>query len=533
MSDKKELEIIHEFCNTRNPRILSHLSENNKKIFIGIARYVMNYLISHPNSRPDIALIALRSLDPFNYSCLSHLKVTLTDVQRHTIEYFSYVKSLLVCLSTGGGKTIVAYGISQCYLNKYPNNKVVVISPVTLLKNFHKESEKFGGVIDDRYSFYSFEKFLRLDKDRKRVNCKNTLLIIDEAHILRNFTGKKYDSVMMCANKADKILLLTATPIVNSISDYVSIINLLYQNYIISTGRTRHVLNIINKGAGNTLSNILKIDTPYKIKISQSRDADIRYKVQLQQLPKIGKLLAGHVIYKSKVADENFPSYNTHVEFVDMSLTYLDAYIKSTTKSEENALFSNPKVFWNGYRRAVNHLGIEYYSSKVRAIAPKIKGKQSIIYSNWLEYGTDILGRILMDNCISYGVISGTTNVAKRSSIINKFNNEQISTLIITKAGTEGIDLKGVRNVVLLDPAWSPAVIDQVIGRAVRFKSHDHLPPDQRHVDIYLMQLKEPHINSDNLELSKSGDVILYRIIKKKSGLTNESNNMLKDLSVI
>lgn len=529
----KDLEIIQEFHTTGNPQKLLQLSENTKKIFIVISRYVMNYLMSYPKSKPELALIALRTLDPFNHSCLSHLNVNLTNVQRGIIEYFNYVKSLLVCLSTGCGKTIVAYAISQCYLNKYPNNKVIVISPVTLLKNFHKESKKFGGVIDSRYSFYSFEKFLRLDKDGKRVNCKNTLLIIDEVHILRNFTGKKYDSAMLCANHAHKILLLTATPIINSISDYVSIINLLYQNYIISPERTQHVLDIINKGAGSLLSNILNIDTPYKIKISQSRDADVRYKVQLEQLTKIGKLLAGHVVYKSKSRDENFPSYNTHVELVDMSMTYLDSYMKAISNSGENALFSNPKVFWNGYRRAVNHLGIEYYSSKVRAIAPKIKGKQSIIYSNWLEYGTDILGKILTDNDISYGVISGTTNLPKRNILINKFNNSEISTLIITKAGTEGIDLKGVRNVVLLDPAWSPSVIDQVIGRAVRFQSHSHLPLDQRHVDVYLMQLKEPHIDSNNLELSKSGDVILYRIVEKKSGLTDESNKMLNELSVI
>lgn len=529
----KDVQIIREFYKSKNPARLPQLSENTKKVFIAISRYVMNYLVSYPNSRTDIALIALRKLEPFNYSCLSHLNVTFTTAQRNIIEYFNYVKSLLVCLSTGSGKTLVAYAISQCYLNKYPNNKVIVISPLTLTKNFHKESNKFGGIIDDRYSFFSFEKFLRLDKDCKKVDCKNSLLIIDEVHTLRNFTGKKYDSVMLCAIRSHKILLLTATPLVNSISDYISIINLLYQNYIINKERTQHVLDIINRGEGNTLGRIMSIDTPYKIKISQSRHADVRQKVQIEQLSILGKLLAGHVVYKQKLDNENFPSHSTHVEFVDMSFTYLNSYMNAIEKSEENALFSNPKVFWNGYRRAVNRLGIEYYSSKVKAIAPKIKGMQSIIFSNWLEYGTEILGKILADNNITYGIISGNTPITERNKVIYNFNNSKISTLIITKAAKEGIDLKGVRNVVILDPAWSPSSIDQIIGRAVRYNSHSHLPPNQRHVDVYLMQLKEPYITHDNLELSKSGDVILYRIVENKSLLTEESNKMLTELSVI
>ena len=104
----KDVKIIQEFYKSKNPTRLSQLSENTKKVFICISKYVMNYLVSYPNSRTDLVLIALRKLDPFNYSCLSHLNVTFTTTQRNVIEYFNYVKSLLVCLSTGSGKTLVA-----------------------------------------------------------------------------------------------------------------------------------------------------------------------------------------------------------------------------------------------------------------------------------------------------------------------------------------------------------------------------------------------------------------------------------------
>ena len=526
-------EIIKEFYATSNPQRLPELSDNAKRFFVGTARYVMNYLIAYPTSRPDLALVVLKTLDSFNPKCINDMSVTYSPLQRHVIEYFHYVKSLLVCLSTGCGKTLIALSIAQCYLYQNPTHKVVVVSPATLLNNFHKEAAKFGVNIDDRYTFYSFQKFQRLEANLTKVSCENTLLIVDEVHVLRNFAGKIYDSVMKCAIKANKILLLTATPIINTTSDYLSLINLLYQNYIVGPERTQHVVDMIATGGENVLPNILRVNTPYKFKISQSRHSDVRDRIQIEELQKLRPFLTGHVVYKKKCMDENFPSYTTHIEYVNMSMSYLPKYEEAIAKTEKNMLFSDPKVFWNGYRRAVNRLGPEYYSTKVKTIAPKLKDQQSIIYSNWLEYGADILGNILSENDIVYGIISGNTPVKKRDEVVRRFNNREISTMIITKAGAEGIDLKGVRNVVILDPAWSPAYFDQIIGRAVRFQSHTHLPHEERHVDVYLMQLKEPHITKDTLNLSNSGDIKLYNIVERKANLMKASNMMLTELSAI
>jgi SNF2 family DNA or RNA helicase len=67
--------------------------------------------------------------------------------------------------------------------------------------------------------------------------------------------------------------------------------------------------------------------------------------------------------------------------------------------------------------------------------------------------------------------------------------------LVITKAGGEGLDLVGVNSVVILDPTWNPAGIDQIVGRAIRYKSHAHLPISERKVDIYyvLLTIQKKH----------------------------------------
>ena len=58
--------------------------------------------------------------------------------------------------------------------------------------------------------------------------------------------------------------------------------------------------------------------------------------------------------------------------------------------------------------------------------------------------------------------------------------------MIISGAGAEGISLTCVRQVHILEPFWNYVRIDQVLGRAIRMKSHVDLPKEDRNVEQYL-----------------------------------------------
>ena len=114
------------------------------------------------------------------------------------------------------------------------------------------------------------------------------------------------------------------------------------------------------------------------------------------------------------------------------------------------------------------------------------------------------------------------------------FNANKFQVLIITRAGGEGIDLKGVRNMIILDPVWHDAGLQQVIGRVVRYKSHVHLPPNQRNVTIWKLVLvppsnKKPAITSKLKNYTNpTGDLLLYKIIKRKSDEQKQVDKILK-----
>ena len=94
----------------------------------------------------------------------------------------------------------------------------------------------------------------------------------------------------------------------------------------------------------------------------------------------------------------------------------------------------------------------------------------------------------------------------------NNYYGEIIKLLMITSSGAEGITLKNVRFVHIVEPYWHPARKDQVIGRARRICSHSKLPKKHRTVDVflYLMQLTKDQLDSDKSVELKKKDLSKY-----------------------
>ena len=81
----------------------------------------------------------------------------------------------------------------------------------------------------------------------------------------------------------------------------------------------------------------------------------------------------------------------------------------------------------------------------------------------------------------------------------NNFQGEIIKVLMITASGAEGINLKNVRYVHIMESFWHPVRTEQVIGRARRICSHKDLPPELQTVEVfmYLMTFSQEQLDSD------------------------------------
>jgi Helicase conserved C-terminal domain/SNF2-related domain len=117
---------------------------------------------------------------------------------------------------------------------------------------------------------------------------------------------------------------------------------------------------------------------------------------------------------------------------------------------------------------------------------------------------------------------------------------EMIQLLMITASGAEGIDLKNVRFVHIMEPYWHHVRINQVIGRARRICSHANLPEEMQTVKVfmYISVLPEEVMKTDkyiDLKFADNGlttDENLYIVMDRKHKLSQMFLDSLKEASI-
>ena len=549
-----DLSIIKKVAENKEYEELINMSKNNRNLCVKLASIAMRKE-DLEDSYKEIAMEFLKVLNS-EKECIHRSKTVLTPIQVKTVEHFDNTDSMLIVFGTGLGKTLTALSASQCFLDENPNGSVIIISPASLLNNFKKEMKKYGGENIEKYEFYSFEKVMNAFKNDVSIKGRNALLIIDEVHNLKNYHGIKFDSIMNLAKKTKKRLLLTATPIVNDYKDIISIINLLEGEYVLQTKQISNeaMRKYIEKD--KYVPVLKRIETEYKwglrpgkfdrnledvndLTIGDLLGKDIVPELVDHIEDKLSLFLDGRVAYMNKEPSDDFPTFDTKFEYIRMSPEYQQQFDDILDSIDEDRLFKDPSVFYNGYRRAVNATSDTYFSEKLKRIVKIIKKNrrhQSVIYSSWIDFGVNKLMKILTDNQINYSIVEGSCSIFERDTAVKAFNNKEIDVLVITKAGCEGLDLKEVRNIFVLDPPWNPAGLEQIIGRGIRYRSHANLPKEERHVNIYYLMLIESYYNEEIIERDgyegRSGDYILYKIIFNKKYKIDSFNEFLKRITI-
>lgn len=131
----------------------------------------------------------------------------------------------------------------------------------------------------------------------------------------------------------------------------------------------------------------------------------------------------------------------------------------------------------------------------------------------------------------NYVMITGDSNLSPNNSKEIKactdednMYGEKVKVIIISKAGTEGIDFNNIRQVHILEPWYNMSRIEQTIGRAVRFMSHKLLSFSQRNVEIYLYgtKIEKQVIQNNNIIVKEN-----IKLITDNPEVFNEDEQLL------
>lgn len=421
--------------------------------------------------------------------------------QQKAVDYLNKnnVNSLLLAFPTGSGKTITAIAYSKKFLKKFPTSKVIFVGPVSVLSEAFNTMERLEADVD-KYELYSYQKF-RNEFEQNKIYCTGNLLIIDEAHNLKNLNsnkgGERAKSIFKCASFSRKRLLLTATPFINELEDLSVIINFLFGAPMIHKRSQVRVIQDLLKYIKNKV---------YYIPLTKNRGKD-------------------------------FPSIEHKEIKITMPADYQKDYCKLISGEVVNDMvFLKPYAFYNAHRRVTNKIGRteEYFSLKMNKTMELVKGYKSVIYTNWLEFGIKPISKELKKNKIKFGVYQGSMSETKRNEVVYNYNNDLIDVLVITASGKEAINLMGTRRLIIMDPVWNYSGMLQIEGRAARYKSHEHLPPEKRRVEVFNLVLvtKKGAQSKKNKRRCISGDEVVYKFIEQKRKMQFSVHRLLKEASI-
>jgi hypothetical protein len=114
--------------------------------------------------------------------------------------------------------------------------------------------------------------------------------------------------------------------------------------------------------------------------------------------------------------------------------------------------------------------------------------------------------------------------VLDTNKFVNNHKGEIAKVFCITSAGAEGLSLKCVRAVHIMEPYWNDVRLKQVKGRAIRIGSHLELPPKDRNVSIYTYVTSFP----PDTQTLKVGDRRIDETIRQADAVDRETAVKLK-----
>ena len=130
--------------------------------------------------------------------------------------------------SVGLGKTITAGAVIKEYKDTYKARRIYVIVPASLVQSWKRDLAKVHNLVSG-FEVISMQDYQEIERARDIDKYADVdLFVIDEAHNLRNPNGTRHGQLLdwFSNNPSSHVLMLTATPINNKLTDFVNQIQL-------------------------------------------------------------------------------------------------------------------------------------------------------------------------------------------------------------------------------------------------------------------------------------------------------------------
>ena len=242
----------------------------------------------------------------------------------------------------------------------------------------------------------------------------------------------------------------------------------------------------------------------------------------------IQKLLDNRYLTYENTKKEFSPKFSAMLD--DMNITEGSCLVYSQFRSVEGLGLFTEFLNMNGFKQVdLKKVDGEYYLKDDDVFDEIYDNKRYVIFDQ------DRVKTKLLMNLFNGDFKNLPNEVIKAlPADYDQLHGKLVKLFCITASGAEGISLKNVRAVMIMEPYWNNIRVDQVIGRAIRSCSHETLLKKDRNVIVYryIMRFTKTQLEKDysiqTLDKGITTDEHILLMANKKMAIVNQFLKMLK-----
>ena len=339
----------------------------------------------------------------------------------------------------GLGKTIQAIA-AMAHLNAQEAGlHFLVICPASVLVNWCREIKKFScletWLVHGKFmeeAFVEWQKkggvavtnFETMGKIVERIDnhMRLKMLVIDEAHYIKNPDAQRTEHIRRLDNESENILLMTGTPLENRVEEMCSLIDF----------------------------------------VRPDLSPEIRGAAYLSKVPQFREMLAP--VYLRRTRDQvlkELPPIEEKQEWCTMSEADFQTYIAALKNRD-----------FPGMRRVgflQEDLSVSSKAKRLLELCNEAKdeGRKVLVYSFFRETAEKVRS-FLGSSCV--GVINGDTAISARQGLIDRFAGVEEGNVLVCQiqAGGTGLNIQAASVVIFCEPQIKPSFTNQAISRVYR-----------------------------------------------------------------
>lgn len=416
----------------------------------------------------------------------SLLNATLLPYQAEGIAFAAKACRSIIADEMGLGKTIQGIGVAA-YLKQEANiRKVLIICPASLKAQWKNEIERFSdlsaqlilGAAADRPgqyqndSFFTICNYEQVLKDILAVeNCEWDLIILDEGQRIKNWEAKT--SRVIKGLNSPYALVLTGTPLENRLDELFSVVEFIDDRRLGPAYRFFNQHRVVDE-RGKVLG-FQKLDELREriapILLRRTRDS------VLKQLPP-----RTTQVVRITPTDEQLELHGTHMQTVS-AITKKNHLTEMDFIRLQKALLMCRLAANSTYLVDKQAPGYSTKLEKLHELIDQLSGepgRKVILFSEWTRM-LDLVEEKLKAVGVGFVRLDGSVPQRKRQQLVKDFQGKpDCRFIIMTNAGSTGLNLQAADTVINVDLPWNPAILEQRIARA-------HRMGQKRPVQVYIL----------------------------------------------